>query len=137
MTSHPSGIRSLCLHHPHLNDVWMSGVLPFLLPSMSPTRVLFCLLRYEFRARIDRVVNERVYLDRSSQRCTVGFLPSTFPYYNTYCAYITKDWEGNEMSFYDLTRVNDNGEDCGLTRYIDFSDGERVPSLIITYGDRS
>jgi hypothetical protein len=143
MSSHPpysSGIQSLCAHYPHMKDVWMSNVLPFLIPSMSLTRVLFYLLRWEFRARIDSVVHERVYLHRqnprcsigflpttlSSRRCSVGFLPATFAHYNIYCTYITKDWHGEELSIYDLRRVNDDGEECWLTRYTDLPNGGRV-----------
>jgi hypothetical protein len=103
----PSGIRSLCIHYPHMKDVWISYVLPFLLPQESDMHMLYFLLRFEYDHRKCRVLVQNGFIRGDSiyaetmngtrqlhwkddlynekiQFCA-GFLPSTFGHFNVFC----------------------------------------------------
>lgn len=146
MPSSPSGYRSLCLHFPHLNDVWHTHLLPYILPNKNHSTVLYMLTVLEFETRMRylsgeitgryhvryRSINDgHVQLTiedvcRQELKWSAGFLPPTFPHYNTYWSFNVSNRVGGWGRIYEIWRFTNNVRRCCGITFLDWMSETRT-----------
>jgi hypothetical protein len=123
-----SGFRSLCIHYPHLKDVFEYHLLEFILPSPFVCGVWHALTRVEYHrrmyalrtdmftytdfaryqpirdGRIRMRVADVVGISYNAMRWSAEFLPPEFGHYNTICSYVGEDDLGRWWQQWELRR---------------------------------